>query len=31
MDIKRILSFVDEVRSQAGRRAEPPLRKAEQQ
>jgi hypothetical protein len=28
MDIKRILSFVDEVRSEAGRRTEPPLRKA---
>jgi hypothetical protein len=27
MDIKRILSFVDEVRSEAGRRTEPPLRK----
>src|SRR5262249_22333034 len=28
MEIKRILSFVDEVRSEAGRRAEPPLRKS---
>src|SRR5579863_6442734 len=28
MDIKRILSFVDEVRSEAGRRTEPPLRKS---
>ena len=28
MDIKRILSFVEEVRGEAGRRAEPPLRKA---
>jgi hypothetical protein len=27
MDIKRVLSFVDEVRSEAGRRADPPLRK----
>ena len=28
MEIKRILTFVDEVRSLAGRRAEPPLRKS---
>jgi hypothetical protein len=28
MDVKRILTFVDEVRSEAGRRTEPPLRKA---
>lgn len=28
MEIKRILSFVDEVRSEAGRRAAPPLRKS---
>src|SRR6476619_5935940 len=28
MDIKRILSFVDEVRREAGRRTEPPLRKS---
>jgi Amino acid synthesis len=27
MDIKRVLSFVDEVRSEAGRRADQPLRK----
>ena len=27
MDIKRILTFCDEVRSEAGRRTEPPLRK----
>jgi hypothetical protein len=27
MDIKRVLSFVEEVRSEAGRRADPPLRK----
>ena len=28
MEIKRILSFVDEVRSESGRRTEPPLRKS---
>jgi hypothetical protein len=28
MEIKRILTFFDEVRSEAGRRTEPPLRKA---
>ena len=28
MEIKRILTFLDEVRSEAGRRTEPPLRKA---
>ena len=28
MEIKRILTFVDEVRSLAGRPAEPPLRKS---
>ena len=28
MEIKRILTFVDEVRSEAGRRADPPLRKS---
>ena len=28
MEIKRILTFVDEVRAEAGRRSEPPLRKS---
>ncbi len=28
MEIKRILTFVDEVRTEAGRRADPPLRKS---